>query len=147
MRHVVAFGAFDLIHPGHLAFLRSARKLGDHLTVVVTRDTRLKREKGGAPIFPEGERLQLIAELKSVDRAVLGESSGKWTLLRRLRPDIIALGHDQDVTHPKIDAQIRTLTPIPKIVTIRRFGSHHHTSTRIKKRIYDRRKTSTRKSR
>jgi len=73
MRTVVVFGVFDLLHPGHLYFLREARKHGDHLTVVVTRDTRVRAEKNHTPVFTERERLEMVAALKGVDKAVLGD--------------------------------------------------------------------------
>ncbi len=96
-KRVVAFGVFDLLHPGHLAFLAAARKRGDELVVVVTRDARARAEKGRAPVFDERERLVMVRSLRMVDRAVLGDPPGCWRVLDRLRPDAIAVGHDQRV--------------------------------------------------
>ncbi|TAL20672.1 FAD synthase [Patescibacteria group bacterium] len=97
-RHrVVAFGVFDLLHPGHLRFLEQARKLGTELVVVVTRDARARREKGRAPVLSEMERLSMVRALKCVDRAILGDKPGVNLILRRLKPEMIALGHDQQI--------------------------------------------------
>lgn len=94
---VVAFGVFDLLHPGHLKFLESAARLGSSLTVVVTRDERVRKDKGREPVFGERERLGMVRALKIVDEAILGDNPGKYTVLERVKPDIVALGHDQKV--------------------------------------------------
>lgn len=98
MKKVVAFGVFDILHPGHLHFLESAKTLGDHLTVVVTRDARTQKEKGKKPFFNESERLTMVQALKFVDVAILGDRPGQWTIAKKLHPAIIALGYDQDAS-------------------------------------------------
>ena len=137
-KRVVAFGVFDLIHPGHASFLKRARALGDELVVVVTRDTRVKLEKGRAPLFKERERLALVSAMRWVDKAVLGEPAGRWTLLARLKPAVIALGYDQTATHPDIEHQIARLHTRPRIVPLTHSGPRHHASSQLKARLYDR---------
>lgn len=139
-RRVVAFGVFDLLHPGHAAFLKRARRLGDELVVVVARDTRVRREKGRAPVFHERDRRALVSALQPVDRAVLGDPVGRWTVLGRLKPAIIALGYDQTASLPEVVRQIAHLHPRPRFVTLPRFGPRHHASSHLKARIYDRQK-------
>jgi FAD synthetase len=98
---VMATGVFDILHTGHLFFLSEAKRLGDELVVVVARDVtakRLKRE----PIVPELLRLELVRGLKSVDRAVLGDVGDQYRVVEEIRPDIIALGHDQAHDEEKI---------------------------------------------
>ncbi|HTD81915.1 MAG TPA: adenylyltransferase/cytidyltransferase family protein, partial [Thermoplasmata archaeon] len=56
MVRVMATGVFDLLHPGHVAFLREAKALGDELVVVVARDSTAKRFKH-TPITPEAQRV------------------------------------------------------------------------------------------
>ena len=97
MRRVVVFGVFDLLHPGHLYFLKEARKYGDHLTVVVTRDARVIHEKKHKSLFSERERLEIISALKHVDKAVLGDRVGEWRVLKKLQPDTVCVGYDQNV--------------------------------------------------
>ena len=97
--HVVATGVFDLLHLGHLHFLMEARKLGDRLTVIVAHDEtvrRLKRE----PVVPGAVRAELVAALKPVDEVVVGRPGDMLAIIEELRPDLIALGHDQQIFEP-----------------------------------------------
>ena len=71
MVRVMASGVFDILHPGHVMFLREAKKLGDELVVVVARDSTVMKFKH-KPIMPENVRRFLVESLKPVDRAVLG---------------------------------------------------------------------------
>lgn len=96
-RLVIAFGVFDLLHPGHLHFLRSAKKLGDTLIVVVSRDSRVMKEKGRTPVFNEKERLAMIKSLNFVDNAALGDKPGEWKIVKKIKPSIIVVGHDQKI--------------------------------------------------
>lgn len=137
-KRVVAFGVFDLIHPGHAAFLKRARALGSELVVVVARDARVKRDKGRAPLFRERERLALVSAMRWVDQAVLGDAPGRWTQLKRLRPAVVALGHDQTIARPEIVRQIAALPSRPRIVPLPRVGPRHHASSQLKARLYDR---------
>lgn len=69
---VVATGAFDLLHIGHLRFLQAARRLGDALLVGVESDERVRRWKGSdRPIQSQEDRCELLAALRIVDRVVL----------------------------------------------------------------------------
>jgi FAD synthetase len=79
---------------GHIYYLSEARRLGDRLVVVVARDEtarRLKRQ----PIVPEHLRLEVVRSLKPVDEAMLGDRDDLYKVVELVRPDIIALGHDQ----------------------------------------------------
>lgn len=136
-RTVLVFGSFDILHPGHLAFLRAAKKYGDRLIVVVNRDLTYRKEKGRAPVFSERERLAIVQSLRDVSRAVLGDRPGSWTAIRRLRPDIIGVGYDQRADHPGLAAQRAHLRKPPKIVKIPRFNHRKYKSSLIKKHIRD----------
>ncbi len=95
MVRVLATGVFDLLHPGHVYFLAEAKRLGDELVVVVARDSTARKFKH-EPITSEEHRVQLVAALKPVDRAILGHEGGSiYDILEEIRPDIIALGFDQ----------------------------------------------------
>lgn len=93
-RIVMATGVFDIIHPGHIYFLEEARKLGDRLVVVVTRDSVASREKH-PPILPEEARAKIVASLKPVDEVRLGYEDDMFRIVEEIRPDVIALGFDQ----------------------------------------------------
>lgn len=96
----VAFGTFDILHPGHIHYLRSASRYGK-LVVVVARDKSVERLKGRAPLMDEKSRVEIVGSLKFVHRAVLGDSIGRWNdiynILPRLKPDYLVFGYDQRV--------------------------------------------------
>jgi len=95
MVRVMATGVFDIIHLGHLHYLEASKKLGDELVVVVATDKTVRKRKH-EPITPEKMRLELVASLKPVDKAVLGKEGGDiYEIVRDLRPDIITIGYDQ----------------------------------------------------
>jgi FAD synthetase len=113
----MATGVFDLLHPGHLYFLREARKLGDELWVVVARDRTARRFKH-EPITPEDSRLQLVEALKPVDRAVLGDI---YDILDEIRPDVIAIGFDQVHDENRILEECRKRGLSTKVVRLPKF--------------------------
>jgi len=105
MKTVLAFGCFDILHYGHLQYLRKAKGFGDRLIVVVARDATIRKVKGREPVFDEAARREIVKSLGIVDDAVLGHAGGKgkYEIVRDLRPDVIALGYDQ----PEEDARLR----------------------------------------
>lgn len=94
MVRVMATGVFDIIHMGHIHFLKEARELGDELYVVVARDSTAAR-RGKEPVMDEKSRFSIVSELKVVDRAVMGHEGDIYQTVREVMPDIIALGYDQ----------------------------------------------------
>ena len=90
----MASGTFDLLHMGHIYYLREAKKLGDRLVVVVATDATVRRLKH-EPVTPEHVRLNLIRELRIVDEAYLGHRDDMYTVVEEIQPDVIALGFDQ----------------------------------------------------
>jgi FAD synthetase len=100
MVKVMATGTFDLLHMGHIYYLREAKKLGDTLVVVVATDSTVRKLKHD-PITAQESRVNLIRELKMVDEVFLGYDDDMYTIVQEIKPDIIALGFDQihnDVT-------------------------------------------------
>lgn len=95
MRIVLANGHFDLLHVGHVRYLRAARKQGDFLVVAVNGDAGTERRKGpGRPILPASERAELVASLEGVDVVVVFEADDVSGILERLRPDVHCKGTD-----------------------------------------------------
>ncbi|MFQ6123412.1 MAG: adenylyltransferase/cytidyltransferase family protein [Candidatus Heimdallarchaeota archaeon] len=138
---VCAFGTFDVLHLGHLRYLEAAKRLGgthSELIVVVARDSSVKEIKGRAPVFPEQHRVTLVAELKPVDRAVLGdEDPDKFKIIETLKPHILAIGYDQwvDLNYLREELNDRGLEHI-QIVRLAKFEDElGGSSTLIKKRI------------
>lgn len=88
-------GVFDLLHPGHVRYLQSARALGDALIVGLNADASVRRNKGaGRPINPEQERAEVLAGLSSVDAVVLFDDDTPAEIIRALQPDILVKGAD-----------------------------------------------------
>lgn len=89
-------GVFDVLHPGHVRYLRDARALGDLLIVGVNSD-RSVRALGKAPdrpINPENERAEVLAALASVDAVVVFDEDTPHALISALQPDILVKGAD-----------------------------------------------------
>jgi len=92
---VLTFGTFDVLHIGHLRILERARALGDRLVVGVSSDALNLSKKGRAPVFPQDERMRLIAALRCVDEVFLEQSLAlKRDYLLQYRADILAMGDD-----------------------------------------------------
>jgi len=134
MKTIVAFGIFDIMHPGHIAYLKAASKLGDRLIVVVGRDEIARKEKGTRPVMSEQDRLQVVSALRCVDHAVLGDRGEGYQVLLRIKPDILAIGYDQNAQHPVLKS-LKNKGLRPKIVRMKKFGMRRHASSRIKSRI------------
>ena len=100
-------GTFDLIHPGHIALLREASKLGK-LYVVVARDSNVKRFKGYEPVNSEQARLEVVSSLRYVYRAFLGDEVDYLKSVERVRPDIIVLGPDQFVDEDTLSRSLES---------------------------------------
>lgn len=106
MVRVLATGTFDLLHPGHLLYLSKAKALGDELYVIVARDSMVKHKP--KPIIPEKQRLAMVQALRMVDMAILGSEQDMFEPLREIKPDIIALGHNQFFNEKELETQLRT---------------------------------------
>ena len=99
MTRVVAQGTFDIIHPGHVHYLREAAAMGDELHVIVARRENVTHKD--PPILPNRQRRDVVDALEMVDAAHIGHDSDIFTPIEQLQPDVIALGFDQ---HHQIEA-------------------------------------------
>lgn len=94
-RVVLANGLFDLLHVGHVRYLRAASRLGDVLVVALNSDRSARSLRGpGRPIVPAADRARLVAAIDGVDYVVPFSSPTVAPLLRRLRPDVHCKGTD-----------------------------------------------------
>ena len=102
---VLANGCFDVLHVGHVRYLRGARDLGDLLVVGINSDAQIARLKGeGRPILAAGERAELVASLEAVDLVTIFDEPTVTELLLAIKPDIHAKGTDYTVeTVPERD--------------------------------------------
>jgi rfaE bifunctional protein nucleotidyltransferase chain/domain len=95
---VATGGCFDLLHAGHVRFLRQARALGDCLIVCLNDDASVRRLKGaGRPLVPQEDRAAVLSALDCVDAVVVFDEDTPAAVLSRLRPDIFAKGGDYAV--------------------------------------------------
>ncbi len=88
-------GCFDLIHSGHVRYLREARAIGDRLVVGLNSDQSVRELKGaGRPITAQADRAEVLAALRWVDAVVVFDEKTASDTLLALRPDIYAKGGD-----------------------------------------------------
>ena len=94
-RIVLANGNFDLLHVGHVRYLRGAKALGGKLVVAVNSDQSVRALKGeGRPIMPERERAEIVSALADVDAVIVFPELDVRSIIREIRPDIHAKGTD-----------------------------------------------------
>ena len=94
-KKVMVFGVFDLMHPGHVDFLKQAKKIGNFLIVSIARDVNVIKVKGIRPFHNEKERADNVGKVPYVDKIVFGGLKDAWPHIVKEKPDIIALGYDQ----------------------------------------------------
>lgn len=87
-------GCFDILHAGHVRYLREARKLGDILVVGLNTDSSISRLKPGRPINPEALRAEVLAALSDVDYVVFFGEETPYELIKLLGPDVLVKGGD-----------------------------------------------------
>lgn len=92
---VFVAGSFDIIHPGHIEFLKWASSLGNKLVVAIARDSNYRRFKGFNPIFNEDERLKIVEAIRYVYKAIIGSDRDIFESVANVKPSIVALGYDQ----------------------------------------------------
>jgi rfaE bifunctional protein nucleotidyltransferase chain/domain len=131
-RVIFANGCFDLLHVGHIRYLRAARALGDLLIVAVNSDASVRTLKGaGRPLIPEAERLEILAAITDIDYLLLFDELDVRRLLLYLQPDIQTKGTDY------------TLETIPEREVVLSYGGSlavvgdpkDHSSTTLLERI------------
>ncbi|MCD6478752.1 MAG: FAD synthase [Candidatus Diapherotrites archaeon] len=132
---VLAFGTFDILHLGHIHYLKKARALGTELIVVVARDETVAREKGTEPVKDEKQRVAIVRALKFVDKAVLGLKGDKMQVILKYKPDVIALGYDHKVSKQTIERFLKRHGLQAKVVRIRAYKPAKYKSSLLKKKI------------
>ena len=121
MSRVVAQGTFDLLHPGHVHYLRDAAGMGAELHVIIARSANVTHKT--PPVVPDEQRREMVAALKPVDEAHLGHPEDIFVPIERIDPDVIALGYDQHhdeerlraaLSERDIDCEIRRASPLDR---------------------------------
>ena len=108
---VLANGCFDLLHVGHVRYLRAAAAEGDRLVVAVNDDSSASALKGpGRPVIPASDRAELVAGLRYVDYVVVFSGPTVEPLIRLIRPDVHCKGTDY------------TVDTVPERAVVRAYG-------------------------
>jgi rfaE bifunctional protein nucleotidyltransferase chain/domain len=115
-RVVLAHAVFDLLHPGHIRFLESARSAGDVLAVIVESDDSVRRRLGSArPVIPEAERAELLAALACVDYVVVGDDATREAIVEQLGPGVVVKSAVSELEDGANDVGYSTSALIEKI--------------------------------
>lgn len=128
-RRIVATGTFDILHPGHLYYLEESKKLGDELFVIVARDTNVKHKP--RPVIPEEHRLAMVAALRPVDHAILGDKTDMFRPIEEIQPEIITIGFNQLFNEQKLEDQLRARNIASRIVRIGKYADGDLCSSRL----------------
>ncbi len=139
---VLASGVFDLLHLGHVRFLEEAKATGgknSRLVVIIARDRTVEKTKGRKPIMHEDQRRALVESLKVVDEAVLGlEDFDIGDVIETVRPDVIALGYDQEDMLQRVCETLRETKLNIQVSRIGKFEADEmDSSSKIRQRIVE----------
>jgi FAD synthetase len=131
---VLIFGVFDLFHPGHDHFIGESAKLGDELVVVVARDTSVVKRKGRHAEHDEIKRMAAVSGFKYVTQVELSdEVEGKYEVVNRIKPDVIALGHDQHALRDDLQRAMQEgIIPEIRLVEISAHEPHKFKTSKIR---------------
>ncbi len=135
-KKVMVFGVFDGLHDGHFHFLNQAKKRGTHLIAVVARDETAFRLKNRPPHTNLSERMKTLLEQKIVTETIPGDNTeGIWEVVWKHKPDIIAIGYDQEHLHEALLRDKETFSwPIEIIVIDSHKPDEFHSSIISKKK-------------
>ncbi|WP_456365806.1 adenylyltransferase/cytidyltransferase family protein [Thermococcus sp.] len=105
---VLVGGVFDILHVGHVHFLKQAKELGDELVVIVAHDETVRKLKRRNPVNTAEDRAELLRAIRYVDEVYIG-SPGRidFELVKRIDPDVIAIGPDQSFNCERLKEELR----------------------------------------
>lgn len=113
-------GCFDIIHIGHVRYLREARKLGDVLIIGLNSDSSVNRIKPGRPVNLQSHRAEVLAALEMVDYVTIFDEDTPYELITYLRPDVLVKGGDwkkENIVGSDIVPEVHSLPYIKGIST------------------------------
>ncbi len=115
-------GCFDIIHKGHVRYLKQAKKLGDVLIVALNSDRSVSLIKPGRPINSERDRAEVISALQMVDYVTIFDERTPYKLIRSLKPDVLVKGGDwkkEEIVGSDIAGETYSLPYIKGVSTTR----------------------------
>lgn len=113
-------GCFDIIHIGHVRYLREAKKLGDVLVIGLNSDSSVSRIKPGRPINTENHRSEVLSSLEMVDYVAIFSEDTPYELIKHLKPDVLVKGGDwkkEDIVGSDIVPEVYSLPYIKGVST------------------------------
>ncbi|MBU4320523.1 MAG: D-glycero-beta-D-manno-heptose 1-phosphate adenylyltransferase [Nitrospinae bacterium] len=113
-------GCFDIIHAGHIRYLRDAKALGDLLIIGLNSDKSVSKIKPGRPLNPQDQRTEVLASLEMVDYVTLFDEETPYELINLLKPDVLVKGGDwekEDIVGSDIAKETRSLPYVKGIST------------------------------
>ncbi len=138
MKKVMATGVFDILHLGHIHYLKESRSFGDYLVVVIASDYTAEKH-GKQLIFNETERKMLVSELKVVDEVIIGHSDDNiFKTVFDIKPDIITLGYNQKFDDAYIENECKKLGLNTKVMRVSPYNGIINSSSKIRKKIMER---------
>ena len=125
-------GTFDILHKGHLFYLKESKKQGDNLVVIIARDLNVEKIKDKKPINNEQDRLETIKALEFIDKAILGNKGNIFNIIEEIKPDIICLGYDQKIDEKDLKEELKNRKLNTKIIRIKSFKPEIYKSSKMK---------------
>ncbi|GAB4542374.1 MAG: hypothetical protein Fur0020_11860 [Thermodesulfovibrionia bacterium] len=119
-RIVFTNGCFDILHIGHVRYLKEARGYGDVLIIGLNSDTSVSRIKHGRPIIPEEQRAEVLSSLCMVDYIVIFDEDTPYELIKEIEPDVLVKGADwrrEDVVGSDIVNETHTIPIVEGVST------------------------------
>ncbi len=133
MKCVMVFGTFDLLHEGHINFLKQAKQYGNYLIVVIARDSNVRKIKGIDANQNEIQRLENVKKVSGVDKVVLGHEDDFYKVIEENKPHVLCFGYDQNKLHVEQELKKRNIKA--EIITLPAFQPERYKSTLIRKKL------------
>lgn len=130
-KRVLVFGTFDVLHPGHQNLFKQALALGDELHVVIARDETVEQVKRVPPNQNEQTRKAQVEFSEFVKKAYLGYLDDKYRIIEEIKPDIIALGYDQDSFVDSLQSELDQRNLKIEIIRLQPFHPELYKSSRM----------------
>src|SRR3989338_4034216 len=134
-KRVMVFGCFDMIHKGHIHFLKQAKNKGNYLIVVLGRDKTVEFVKGEKPFFTELKRKKQLEAIPLVDKVVLGRVIDKYDVIEKHKPHIICLGYDQKAFTDSLKNELAKRKISARVLRLKPYKPAVFKSSKIKKRL------------
>lgn len=128
------FGTFDVLHIGHVKFIKKAAEFGEKLIVVISRDQTVEEVKDKKTFHNEEERREVLEAIKGVDKAILGNFEDKYKVIREEGPNVIVLGYDQVHFVDKLEKKLEEFGLDTQIIRLEKYDEGQHKSSKIREK-------------